>query len=101
MIDAFEEEIQLEANKRTIDVLIKLIDLVDKETACSKQTMLDRYVSLKMIRHKIKKALRSNWWWNTDYGELLEARFSDLTYKCKEARRKYYESKRRDEARTG
>lgn len=104
MIEEFEKEIQLEADKRSFEVLIRLLDDLKKEFVADLSTttevMLSRYVSIKLLRHRIKKKLRDNWNWLTEEQEkLFERKFRELSLDASIARRKYYESKRRSEAR--
>ncbi len=97
MITEFEEEVQREANLRTFEVLIKLIDQIELDFDIPTCEMLHKYVRLKLIRHKVKKTLRYGY--HSDELEIvLENKFRELTTKIKEARVKYYESKRRHEA---
>lgn len=102
MIEDIEKEIQARADARAFDVLIKLLDLFKKEIAedmrKSTSDMLDAYVRIKLIRHRVKKAINYGWYAD-EQSSILERKFRELTFDAKEARRKYYESKRRDEAR--
>lgn len=103
-IEKFEQEIQLEADKRNFDVLIGLLDDLKKEFASDLLTtteiMLSRYVTIKLLSHRIKKRLRDNWNWLTEEQEqVFERRFRELKIDASVARRKYYESKRRSEVR--
>jgi hypothetical protein len=102
MIEEFEKEIQLEADKRSFEVLIRLLDNLKVELASdlssTTEVMLSRYVTIKLIRHRIKKKLNYGWLTN-EQEELFERRFRELKIDASIARRKYYESKRRSEAR--
>lgn len=102
MIEEFEQEIQLEADRRSFEVLIRLLDEMKAEFAndliSTTETMLSRYVSIKLLRHRIKKRLRDNWL-TDEQEEIFERKFRKLKIDASIARRKYYESKRRSEAR--
>lgn len=104
MIDEFEKEIQLEADKRSFEVLIKLLDDLKQEFAAdlssTTEILLSRYVGIKLMRHRIKKKLRDNWnWLSEEQEQIFERKFRELKIDAGIARRKYYESKRRSEAR--
>lgn len=105
MIEDFEKEIQLEADKRSFEVLIRLLDDLKAEFAAdlklTVKEMLSRYVAIKLVRHRIKKKLRDNWnWLSEEQEEILERKFRELKIDVSVARSKYYESKRRSEARS-
>ena len=98
MIDQLEKEIQEEADRRSIEVLFRLLNMAELDANQHPIDMLRRYVSLKILRHKIKKKLRDGTYFGYLSEDMLNDKYIELTDTIKVARRKYYESKRRYEA---
>jgi len=98
MIERFEQEVQEEADKRFIEVLFRLLDGAESDANQPVADMLNKYVGLKLLRHKIKKKLRDAYFFGSITEEMLNDKYIELTEKIAVARRKYYESKRRHQA---
>lgn len=98
-INRLEKEIQEEVTRRTYEILIRVLSAAEFDAEQPYPEMLTKYVSLKILRHKIKKKLRDGLFFGNVTEEMLEEKFVELTDRIKTARRKYYESKRRYEAR--
>ncbi len=94
-----EREIQEEVAKRSFEILFRLLDRAEFDADQPYREMLEKYVSLKILRHKIKKKLRDGYYFGNITEEMLNDKYIELTDRIKIARRKYYESKRRSEAR--
>lgn len=97
MIERLEKEIQEEVARRTYEILIRVLSAADFDADQPYPEMLTKYVSLKILRHKIKKKLRYGYFFGNITEQMLNEKFVELTDRIKIARRKYYESKRRYE----
>ena len=94
-IKSLEEEVERQANERSLDVLFLLIDKFDKIEHSSVQERLNYYVTLKLARHRFRKEYNHDCLTMSNdeyYGKL-----NSLTTRIKEARRYYYVAKRFNE----
>jgi hypothetical protein len=81
-INDFENEINLEADRRSVELIYLLIDKIN---ISNKKDLLNDYVKMKIAYHHLKKRY---FYGNDEY----KSGMKELRDKIKEARKKYYES---------
>lgn len=91
-VEVIKAEVEALANQRIDEVLRLLLSRFGKASETSIHDKLERYVSLKLITHRMKKRIDRDW--DHIYQETFD-RYDFLKTKTQEARKDYHDAKHR------
>lgn len=92
-LSSLEEEVEAEANLRTIEVLIRLLEKLDNISTLDPGELLRIYVALKRTKHRLKKHFIRDWIFPKYTWEEYCNQIEKLNLRISEARRNYYAAK--------
>lgn len=94
IIKDLEDEIERQANERSLDVLFLLIERLENIERSGVDDKLRWYVTLKIARHHFRKRFLGGWGFSQMSNDVFYDKLGTLNTKIKEARRNYYVAKR-------
>lgn len=90
-VEAIKAEVEALANQRIDEVLKLLLMRFNQASSTALRDKLERYVSLKLMTHRLKKRIDRDW--DSLYEETFH-RYDFLKLKTQEARKDYHDAKR-------